>query len=78
MARSHGMKLQNPEFADVRNAGGKREITNKYNEIRTVPKYSSLPAVRSAEQAEEELRKWEAANAEATSRMRDDVSWDVA
>jgi hypothetical protein len=37
----------------VRNAGGKREITNKYNEIRTVPKYSSLPAVRSAEQAEE-------------------------
>jgi predicted ATP-dependent endonuclease of OLD family len=68
----HGMKLQNPEFADVRNAGGKTEIRNKYNEIKSAQKYSSLPPVRNADQVEEELKKWEAANPGSCVRMRDD------
>lgn len=68
----HGMKLQNPEFAVVRNADGKTEVRNKYNEIRGTPKYSSLPAARNADQVEEELKKWEAANPSSCSRMRDD------
>lgn len=68
----HGMKLQNPEFAEVRRAGTKTEIRNKYDEIRKKPEYSSLPAVRSADQVEEELRKWEAANPGSCCRMRDD------
>lgn len=68
----HGMKLQNPEFTDVRNAGGKAEIRSKYNEIRDTDKYSSLPTVRNADQVEEELKKWETSNPSACSRMRDD------
>lgn len=68
----HGMKLQNPEFAEVRKAGTKTEIRNKYDEIRNKPEYSSLPAVRSADQVEEELRKWETANPGSCCRMRDD------
>ena len=68
----HGMKLQNSDFANVRNAGGKTEIRNKYNEIRSTPEYSSLPTVKSADQVEEELKKWEAANPSSCTRMRDD------
>lgn len=68
----HGMRLQNAEFAEVRNAGGKREITAKYNEIKAVDKYAALPPVRSADLVEDELRKWEAANSGSCTRMRDD------
>ena len=68
----HGMRLQNPDFAAVRNAGGKSEIKNKYGEIIAAPKYSSLPKVKSADQAEEELKKWEAANPDSCTRLRDD------
>lgn len=68
----HGMKLQNPDFEAVRNAGTKTEIRKKYDEIRTNAKYSSLPTVKSADQAEEELKKWEAANPDSCTRMRDD------
>ncbi|MEW6742536.1 MAG: ATP-dependent endonuclease [Planctomycetota bacterium] len=68
----HGMKLQNPDFADVRNAGGKTETRNKYNEVRGTEKYSSLPTVRNADQVEDELKRWESANPVSCTRMRDD------
>ncbi|MGO9622267.1 MAG: ATP-dependent nuclease [Desulfobaccales bacterium] len=68
----HGMKLQNPDFAVIRNAGGKPEIRNKYNEVRANEKYSSLPTVRNADQVEEELKKWEVTNPGSCTRMRDD------
>ena len=68
----HGMRLQNPEFEEVRKAGGKTEIRNKYNDIRSTDKHSSLPTVRNAEQVEEELKKWEAANPASCTRLRDD------
>lgn len=68
----HGMKFQNPDFEEIRKAGGKTEIRNKYEETRKRPEYSSLPHVRSADQAEQELRKWEAANPDKCRRMRDD------
>lgn len=68
----HGMKLQNPDFVNVRNAGGKTEIRSKYNEVRTSLAYSSLPTVKSADQVEEELKKWETANPGSCARMRDD------
>ncbi|MEN6320752.1 MAG: ATP-dependent endonuclease [Syntrophaceae bacterium] len=67
----HGMSLQNPEFEGVRKAGGKTEIRNKYNDIRSADKYSSLPTVRNADQVEEELTKWEAANPASCTRLRD-------
>ncbi|ACA59051.1 ATP-dependent nuclease [Candidatus Desulforudis audaxviator] len=68
----HGMRLQNPDFAEVRTAGGRREITNKYNELRSTEKYSSLPTVRSADEALSKLQEWESANPNACVRMRDD------
>ena len=68
----HGMRLQNPEFEEVRKAGGKTEIRNKYNDIRNTNKYASLPAVRNADQVEEELKKWETANPSSCTRLRDD------
>lgn len=68
----HGMKLQNPDFAEVRNAEKKTDIRNKYDEIKLTDKYLSLPTVRNAEQAEEELKKWESTNPGSCLRMRDD------
>jgi ABC-type dipeptide/oligopeptide/nickel transport system ATPase component len=68
----HGMKFQNPDFLQIRNAGGKREIRNKYDELRKSPMYSALPTVRSADQVEEELRKWEQSNPGSRERLRDD------
>jgi len=68
----HGMRLQNPEFAGVRGAGGKRDITAKYNELRSLDKYSSLPTVRSADQALEALGQWESEHPQECSRLRDD------
>ncbi|TET87826.1 MAG: ATP-dependent endonuclease [Desulfobacteraceae bacterium] len=68
----HGMRLQNPDFSDVRSAGGKKDITGKYGELRGTDKYSSLPTVRSADQALEALGQWETEHQEACSRLRDD------
>lgn len=68
----HGMRLQNPDFEEVRKAGGKTEIRSKYNDIRSTDKYSSLPSVRNADQVEEELKKWESSNSNSCIRMRDD------
>jgi predicted ATP-dependent endonuclease of OLD family len=68
----HGMKIQNPDFAEARSAGTKTEIRKKYDEVRANAKYSSLPAVKSADQVEEEFKKWEAANPGSCTRMRDD------
>lgn len=42
----HGMRLQNPEFNQVREAGGKKDISGKYKELKEQTKYSSLPAVK--------------------------------
>lgn len=68
----HGMHLQNPEFVDVRTAGGKRAITEKYNELRSRDKYNSLPRVRSADQALEALEQWEREHPAECHRLRDD------
>jgi hypothetical protein len=68
----HGMRLQNPDFSDVRSAGGKRDITAKYNELKGTDKYSSLPTVRSSEQALAALGQWESEHLDGCSRLRDD------
>lgn len=68
----HAMRLQNPEFLDVRNAGNKTDIRAKYNELRETEKYSVLPSVRSAEQALLALENWESTNLDACSRLKDD------
>ena len=68
----HGMPLRNPEFTCVREAGGKRDITNKYNEIRGVQEYSSLPSVRSGDAALAALEDWESQNPGLCSPRRDE------
>ncbi len=68
----HGMRLQNVDFTEVRNGENKTEVRNRYNELRSGPKYSSLPAVRSADQALDEMQKWEAEHQDQLTRVRDD------
>ena len=68
----HGMHLQNPDFTDIRQAAGRREITNRYNRLRTDPKYQGLPGVRSADMALTELETWEAENPDELERLRDE------
>ena len=68
----HGMRLQNVDFVQVRSGDNKTEIRNRYNELRNNEKYSSLPAVRSADQALDEMQKWESEYAGQLTRMRDD------
>lgn len=68
----HGIRLQNPDFAGVRNAGGALDARKIYNEIRKKPPYSSLPTVRSADDAREALAEWEALNPEQCIPLRDD------
>ena len=68
----HGMRLQNPDFVEIRNAGGARDITRKYNEIRQREEYSSLPSVRAADAARSELDRWESQNTTQCSPIRDE------
>ena len=68
----HGMRLQNPDFVCVRNAGNKTDARKKYNKIREIQEYSSLPSVRSADEALKALDEWESRNPAQSSLRRDD------
>ena len=68
----HGMRLQNPDFVCVRTADGNMAIREKYNEIRKIEEYSSLPSIRSVEAAREALAAWESQNPTRCSPSRDD------
>ena len=68
----HGVRLQNPDFQPIRQAGGNREATKIYNELRSKPKYDKLPPVRAAEAARMALADWEDQNPDQCSRIRDD------
>ena len=69
----HGSRAQNPDFVKVRNAGGRRDITNKYRELRESDKYADdLPTVRSAEEASEAMSKWESEHPDECCQSRDD------
>jgi putative ATP-dependent endonuclease of OLD family len=68
----HGMRLQNPAFAAVRNAGGKREILNQYKELRSQQEYTNLPAVTKGDDALDAMTQWENANLGRCVRERDE------
>lgn len=68
----HGMRLQNPAFMAVRNAGRKTDIRAKYDELRSTAEYSDLPSVRSADLALEALEEWESEHPDDCRRLRDD------
>ncbi len=68
----HGMPLQNPDFAAARALGSASRVRAKYNELRKVPEYSSLPTVSSADNARNAMSEWEAAHPDMCERIRDD------
>lgn len=71
-AKYHGSSLQNPDFVEIRGAGGARDITGKYAEVRQNPKYADLPVARSKDAALEAVRSWELAHPDQCTRLRDD------
>jgi putative ATP-dependent endonuclease of the OLD family len=68
----HGMRLQNPAFLSVRNAGGKREILSQYKELRAQPEYASLLSVTKGDDALDAMTQWENANPGRCVRERDE------
>ncbi len=69
----HGMRLQNPDFVIIRNAGpAAMAIRKKYDEIRKKEKYASLPSVNSADAVRRELVIWETQNPEHCKPLRDE------
>ena len=58
----HGMRLQNPDFVDIRKASAAMDKRNKYNEIRGKGQYEALPSVNSADAVLRELDDWETQN----------------
>ncbi len=68
----YGIKLQNPDFGPVRNAGGKMDIRHAYDQLRTNQEYSSLPVARSADAVLNTLAQWETDNPNPCSPQRDD------
>ncbi len=68
----HGMRLQNPAFTAVRNAGGKRDILNQYKELKAQPEYNGLPNVTRGDDALDAMTQWESANPAKCVRERDE------
>lgn len=68
----HGESIQHPAFAPIRATDGARELQRRYNELRKNGQYSSLPSVRSAEQARIAMSDWEREHPTECVRRRDD------
>lgn len=68
----HGMRLQNPAFVEVRNAGGAMDVRQSYNEIRQRTEYSSLPTASSQAAVLHALAEWESQNPAQCSPLRDE------
>ena len=67
----HGMRLQNPDFISIRDAGNRTDARTRYNEIRNIDKYSELPTASSADNALAAIADWENQNPEQCERTRD-------
>lgn len=68
----HGVRAQNPDFVKVRNAGGRRDITNKYRELKKLDKYATLPNVGSFDEASAAMSIWESEHPDECCRVPDD------
>lgn len=68
----HGMTRQHSNFARVRAAGNKQAIINEYRALLGDEKYSSLPSVRSSDDALHHMAAWELNNPGDCTRQRDD------
>ena len=68
----HGMRLQNPDFTDIRNTAGAMPKRHRYSEIRETAKYASLPSVSTADAVLQVLAEWETQHPERCTPLRDD------
>ena len=68
----HGIRLQNPDFTDIRNTTGAMPKRNKYGELRGTAKYASLSPVNTADAVLQSLAEWEEQNPEQCEPQRDD------
>ena len=71
-SKLHGMPLQNPDFASVKNLSRASDLRAKYNELRHTPKYSSLPTVASTDNTRTAMTEWEREHPDTCERIRDD------
>ena len=68
----HGMRLQNPDFTDIRTTAGAMPKRHKYNEIRDTKNYALLPSATSVETVLQAMAEWEAQNPGQCKPLRDD------
>ena len=68
----HGLRLQNPDFADIRNATAAMPKREKYKDLRKTDDYEDLPSASTAADVDAALDDWESRNPERCHRMRDD------
>ena len=68
----HGMRLQNPDFADIRNTTAAMPKREKYKELRSTNDYANLPTASTAAAVDAALDEWESRNPERCRRMQDD------
>ena len=68
----HGMRLQNPDFTDIRNATGAMPKRQKYNEMKEIAKYALLPSATSEGAVLQALTEWEAQNPGQCKPLMDD------
>ena len=68
----HGMRLQNPDFTDIRTLAGAMPKRRNYNELRETAQYASLPSANSAPAVLQALDEWEAQNPGQCKPLRDD------
>jgi len=68
----HGTIFQNPDFAEVRKGPRRSDIQDAYRKLLTREEYSVLPKVRSADDAENEMQKWELEHPKKCEWIRDE------
>ncbi|HUT60264.1 MAG TPA: AAA family ATPase [Phycisphaerae bacterium] len=68
----HGTRLQHLGFAPVRAIESKSDRRTSYNDLRQQEPYSSLPAVKNADQIEDAFRAWELAHPDQREMLPDD------
>ena len=76
VAKYHGATLQNRAFQDIRDGltvkDRGRTAKEKYESIRTMPEYNTLPVWSNLGAVQDNLKQWEADNLDRCTRQRDD------
>ena len=67
----HGLRLQNPDFVVVRDAGGAMDVRRAYNALRSNESYTTLPTANSAPAVIDALTDWELQNPHRLERLRE-------